>query len=83
MAVQECLLFCPAEALFWTIWREAWEIWRPEAERWHCSATEDERRMCTRLDVPVSLQRSFSTVPVHWRVVVGTWQFHVYQRVQA
>ena len=39
--------------------------------------------MCTRLQVPVSLQHSFSAVPVHWRVVVGTWQFHVYQRVQA
>ena len=27
LAVQECLLLCPAEALFWTIWKEAWETW--------------------------------------------------------
>ena len=66
MAVQQCLLFCPVEALFWTIWREAWKIWRPEAERWLCSATEDECRMCTHLRAPVCLQRSFGTVPVHY-----------------
>ena len=65
------------------MWWEAWEAWRPEAERWLRLATEDERRMCTRLQVPISPQRSFSAVPVHWRVVVGTWQFHAYQRVQA
>ena len=39
--------------------------------------------MCTRVLVPVSLQRSFSAVPVQRRVVVGTWQFYVYLRVQA
>ena len=58
-------------------------MWRPEAERWLCAATEDECHMCTRIQIPVSLQCSFGTIPVPWRVVVGTWQFHVYQRVQA
>ena len=71
MAVQECLLFCRVEALFWTIWRKAWEVWRPKIERWLWSATEDGRRMCTPLQVPVSLQRSFSAVPVHITRRVG------------
>ena len=39
-------------------------------------------RMCTRLQSPRSLQRPFLPVQAHWRVVVATWHFHVFQRLQ-
>ena len=39
--------------------------------------------MCTRLQFPHSLQRSFLPVQAHWRVVVATWHFYVFKRLQA
>ena len=73
LAVQECLLSCPSESRFWYIWTDAWETWKPEATKWRQTASADELRMCTRLQFPHSLQRSFLPVQAHWRVVVATW----------
>ena len=83
LAVQECLLSCPSESRFWDIWTDAWETWKPEATKWRQTASANELRMCTRLQFPHSLQRSFLPVQAHWRVVVATWHFHVFQRLQA
>ena len=67
---------------FRDIWTDAWETWKPEATKWQQTAFADELRMCTRLQFPHSLQRSFLPVQAHWRVVVATWHFHAFQRLQ-
>ena len=83
LAVQECLLSCPSESRFWGIWTDAWKTWKPEATKWRQTASTEELRMCTQLQLPHSIQRSFLPVQVHWRVLVAAWHFHVFPRLQA
>ena len=83
LAVPECLLSCPSASRFWDIWTDTWETWKQKAPKWRQTASADELRMCTRLQFPHSLQRSFLPLQAHWRVVVATWHFHVFQRLQA
>ena len=51
--------------------------------KWRETASTYELRMCTRLQFPHSPQQSFLPVQAHWRVVVATWHFHVFQHLQA
>ena len=76
-------LVMPLRIPVWDIWTDAWETWKLEATKQRQTASADELRMCTRLQFPHSLQRSFLPVQAHWRVVVATWHFHVFQRLEA
>ena len=49
---------------------------------WRETASTYELCMCTRLQFPHSLQQSFLPARAHWRVVVATWHFHVFQHLQ-
>ena len=76
---------CPSESRFWDIWTDTWEAWKPWLiiNQWRQTASTNELRMCTRLQFLHSLQQSFLSVLAHWRVVVATWHFHIFQPWEA
>ena len=65
VVVQECLPSCPSESPFWDIWADIWEAWKPKAIKWQQTASTDEVRRCTRLQLPHCLQRSFLPIQAH------------------